>query len=312
MKPLRILFVGAGATGGYFGARLVQAGRDVTFLLRAKRAQQVREQGIVLLSPRGDATVHPNILTADDLRAKAERFDLIVIGTKAYQLEGAMEDFAPAVGPETMLLPILNGMRQISVLGGRFGAERVLGGSVRIHADLDESGRIEHKTELSELSFGELSRERTPRVEAVASALQGANFDALLQPDILATLWQKWWILASLGSICVLSRGAIGEAAAVPHGPAFANAVVRECTGIAAANGYEAEAAMLSAHLQRMTEVGSTMTSSLYRDMTKGAPVEADHVLGDLLDRAKGVAAPLITAAYVQLKVYEAGRSGAW
>ncbi len=305
---MKILVVGAGATGGYFGGRLVQAGREVTFLLRGQRAQQVEQRGLEIVSPLGNATVRPRIVRAEELRARPESFDAIVIGTKAYQLEGAMEDLAPAVGSQTMLLPILNGMRQLAVLDARFGAERVLGGSVRIVADVDEQGRVEQRTRLGELSYGERSGERTARVEALDQAMRGAGFDALLQPDILATLWQKWWILASLGSICILARGTIGEAASVPRGAAMARAVVRECTEIARANGYPPNEAMLADHLQRMTEAGSALTSSMYRDMGKGAPVEADHILGGLLDRAGDVPAPLLTAAYVQLKVYETRR----
>ena len=305
---MRILVVGAGATGGYFGGRLAQAGRDVTFLLREHRAGQIRAHGLELVSPHGDVTVQPKILSADELRKRGDSFDLILISTKAYQLEAAMKDITPAVGPDTLLLPILNGMRQLTVLDGRFGAEHVLGGSVRIVSDLDEQGRVLQKTRLGELSYGERSGERTPRIEAVDSVMQGAGFDAISQPDILATLWQKWWILASLGSICILARGTIGEAAEAPHGPAFAHAVVKECTDIATANGYAPNEAMLADHRQRMIEPGSALTSSMYRDMLKGAPVEADHILGDLLNHANGIAAPLLTAAYVQLKVYEAAR----
>ena len=305
---MRILMVGAGATGGYFGGRLVQAGRDVTFLLRSTRAQQVRERGLEIISSLGDVTLNPRIVSAEELHA-IEPFDLIILSTKAYQLAGAMDDIAPAVGPNTTLLPILNGMRQLSDLDARFGAEHVLGGSVRVFADLDEQGRVHQWTSLDELSFGERSRERTPRIETIEKALKDAGFTAILQPDILATLWQKWWILASLGSICLLARGAIGQVAAAPFGPAMAHAVIQECTDIAAANGYPPNEKMLAEHRKRMTEIGSSLTSSLYRDMTKGAPVEADHIVGDLLARANGVAAPLLTAAYVQLKVYEAGRT---
>ena len=252
--------------------------------------------------------MHPRIMSAAELRETPRTFDLIVLTTKAYQLEAAMEDIAPAVGPDTLLLPILNGMRQLRVLEQRFGKRHVLGGSVRIVSDLDEQGRVHQKTTLGELSYGELSGERTARIEAVDQALRGAGFEAKLEPDILSTLWQKWWILASLGSICILARGTIGEVSQAPHGPAFAQTVIDECIGIAKANGYPPNEAMLAGHRKRMTEAGSALTSSMYRDMTKGAPVEADHVLGDLLDRANGVAAPLLMAAYVQLKVYEAGR----
>ena len=306
---MRILMVGAGATGGFFGGKLAHAGRDITFLLRERRAAAVRERGLEVVTPDGSFTVKPKVLTAEQLHAHPETFDLIIISVKSYQLDAAMEDFAPAVGAGTLLLPILNGMRQHASLQTRFGTEHVLGGSVRIVADVDEKGRVHQKTKLEELSYGELSRERTPRIEHVDREMRDAGFDAVSQPDILATLWQKWWILASLGSVCVLARGTIGQAAEAPRGPEFALAVVKECTDIATANGYMPNAAMLAEHQGRMLERGSPLTSSMYRDMLKGAPVEADHVLGDLLDRASGVAAPLLPAAYVQLKVYEAGRT---
>ncbi len=306
---MRILMVGAGATGGFFGGKLVAAGRDVTFLLRERRAQQISEHGLQLVDHQGkQLTVHPKTLSAEDLRQRPQPFDLIVLSTKAYQLEAAMDDIAPAVGPATMLLPILNGMRQFPLLDARFGPHRVLGGSVRIVADLDERGRIHQMTSLDEISYGERSRERTARILALDQTLQNVGFTAILQPDILATLWQKWWILASLGAICVLTRGTVGQAAQVPQGPALALAILAECTAIATANGYPPNPDMLAQHQARYTEPGSTLTSSLYRDMTKGASVEADHIFGDLLDHAKGVPAPLLTAAYVQLKVYEAGR----
>ncbi len=308
---MRILVVGAGATGGFFGGTLARAGRDVTFLLRENRARQVRETGLVLVTPKETFTVRPRVVTAAELREFGpgqSPYELVVISTKSYGLEGAMEDIAPVVGPETMILPILNGMRQVAVLTERFGAERVLGGSVRIVSDMDADGRIHQKTALGELSYGELSGERTERVLAVEREMQGAGFEAILQPDIVATLWQKWWILASIGAVCVLARGTTGQAASAPGGDAFVREVIGECTGIARANGYPPDEAMLADHVRRLLEKSSPLTSSMYRDMIKGAPVEADHVLGDLLARAQGVATPLLRAAYLQLKVYEAGR----
>ena len=309
---MRILMVGAGATGGFYGGKLVQAGRDVTFLLREGRARQIRDGGLQILPHHGDPiTVHPKIVTAADLRTHPQTFDLIVISTKAYQLAGAMDDIAPVLAPGTLLLPILNGMQQLAILDERFGAEIVLGGSVRIVSDLDEAGRIHQMNALDQMSYGERSGERTQRILAVDAEMRDAGFEAILQPDIIDALWQKWVILASMGAICILARGNAGQVAVAPRGPEFAQAVVAECAAIATANGYPPDAALLAAHTRRMVEPGSTLTSSMYRDMTKGAPVEADHILGDLLDRAGGIAAPLLTAAYVQLKVYEAGRNAA-
>ncbi len=305
---MRVLMIGAGATGGFFGAHLSKAGRDVTFLVRETRAAQLRERGLEVLSPLGNFTVWPPLITARDLRSSPQTFDLILISTKADQLADAMEDFAPAVGPETVLLPILNGMRQLSILCDRFGGGHVLGGSVRVVADLDDQGRVHQATRLGEMSYGELSGERTSRLSSVDHLLQGAGFDALPQTDIRAALWQKWWILASLNSICILSRGTIGQVAAASRGGEPVHGLIEEATAIARANGFPPDATMLADHTKRMTETRSPLTASMYRDMLKGAPVEADHILGDLLDRAKGLDTPLLTAAYVQLKVYEASR----
>lgn len=308
---MRVLVIGAGATGGYFGGRLTAAGRDVTFLVRGKRAEQMKADGLRMRTPGGEVTARPRVVLAEELKRDGQAFDLVLVSTKAYSLESAMEDFAPAVGPGTTILPMLNGMRHLEVLSGRFGAERVLGGMCRVVAELGEDGWIEQRQkEQQELAFGERTGDQhSERIERIAEELGVPGITATLSEDILATMWTKWWILASLGTICVLGRGTIGEVAAVtPYGAAMAEAVVEECTGIAAANGYPADGAMLASHRERAVEVGSTMTTSMYRDLAKGASVEADQILGDLLARAKTVKAPLVGAAYVQLKVYEAAK----
>lgn len=307
---MRILVVGAGSTGGFFGGRLAQAGRDVTFLVRQRRADQLRRDGLRIISPLGDAALQPRLLTAEELRAKPQPFDLVLLATKAYSLEQAIEDLAPGVAPETMILPLLNGMRQLDRLDARFGAEHVLGGISRINSDLDAEGRILHLSKLDDITFGERNGQTTPRVERIQAEISGALFNVVLSPDVLAVMWHKWTFLAALNVICILAHGTIGEVAAAPQGLRFANAALDECIAIATANGYP-PSAIIESDRKRMTQPGSDLTSSMYRDFTKGAPVEADHILGDLLARgeAHGVSAPLLHAAYVQLKVYEARRS---
>ena len=306
---MKILMVGAGATGGYYGGMLAKAGRDVTFLLREGRAAQIRTEGLTLVRHTGEVlTLAPKIITAQELAESGPAFDVIVISTKAYQLENAMADIAPAVGPETMLLPILNGMQQLKVLSDRFGAEHVLGGSVRIMSYLDERHRIVQMLDLDQFNYGEISREQTPRILALDAVLKGAGFTANLQPDVVATMWQKWVVLASIGALCTLTRGNAGEMATTPHGPALIHAAVQECIEIARANGYPPPEDLIQTHMKRMLDPASTITSSMYRDMLGGAPVEVDHILGDLLAQAEGIATPLLTAAYVQLKLYNTRR----
>jgi 2-dehydropantoate 2-reductase len=310
---MRILVIGAGAVGGYFGGRLAAAGRDVTFLVRAARAEQLRRTGLQIFDPYGDVAVQPKLLLAEELKARPEAFDLIIVSTKAYSLEAAMEDFAPAVGNATVILPLLNGMRHLEALDARFGAEHVVGGSTQVVADLDAEGRVHSMTQLHDFNFGERDKAVTERIRAIEATLLGAGFEVHLRPDILAAMWQKWTLLASMGALTCLLRGSVGEVVAAPGGAETARAILAECVAMATANGYpptdEAQATMT----RRLTEAGSPLTSSMYRDLCKGARVEADHILGDLLERGRrhGVEAPLVRAAYAQLSVYAAGLAAA-
>lgn len=302
-----MLMVGAGATGGYYGGRLAQAGRDVTFLVRGKRLQQLKEDGLQIVSPLGDVTLRPKLITAAEL-AQAGHFDLILLSTKAYSLDSAMEDFAPAVGSQTIILPLLNGMRHLDALSARFGREHVLGGTVRIVADMDDGGRVHMLTDLDELTFGEIDGGRTPRAERLLQELAVFGYKTTLSEDMVAAMWQKWWILATMGCVGVVSGGTVADMMATPHGADLARAILAETTSVAAANGYPADVRMLETQTKRMTDPGSTLTSSMFRDYSRGLPVEADHILGDFLARGKGVLTPLILGAYTRLKVYEARR----
>lgn len=302
---MRILVIGAGAVGGYFGAKLARAGRDVTFLVRVKRAEQLRSTGLQVTEPQDAFTVQPKLMLAEQLRAKTEVFDLILLSTKAYSLDAAMEDFAPAVGPQTAILPLLNGMKHLDTLAARFGNKAVLGGSTRISADLDGEGRvISMDDKLHDLHFGEVDKTVTPRIQAINAILCGCEFDVMLEPDIITFMWNKWTVLSALASITCLLRGTVGAVAAAPGGAETALAILAESVAIATAKGYPPPVPFLEAVRERVTKSGSDLTASMYRDLMRGLPVEADHVLGDLLARAPGVDAPLLRAAYVQLSVY--------
>jgi 2-dehydropantoate 2-reductase len=304
---MRILVIGAGAVGGYFGARLTAAGRDVTFLVREARARQLAANGLHVLSPHDTFSIQPKLLLAADI---ATPYDVILVSTKAYQLAAAMQDFAPAVGPETAILPLLNGMAHLDTLVARFGEAAVLGGSTRIVADLDAEGCVHSMEDLHDLNFGERDKIVTPRVQRIEAAFRDCGFKSILQPDILAFMWQKWTLLASLGSITCLLRGSIGQVAAAPGGVELARAILHECASIAHDAGYPIPQETLKQISTRFTTPGSPLTASMYRDMSKGAPVEADHILGDLLRRGRsyGLDTPLIQAAYTQLSIYAAAR----
>ena len=232
---MRILVVGAGAVGGYFGGRLLEAGRDVTFLVRPRRAALLAQSGLTIRSRLGDFhRASPPLVSEDTLVAP---FDLVLLSCKAYDLDDAMASFGNAVGPETAILPLLNGMRHLDLLADRFGSKSVLGGQCLISSTLGADGAIVHLNDLAEMSFGELDGSRSRRIEAIASALAGAGFDARLSEEIRQEMWEKWMLMATGAGITCLMRGAAGDIVAA-GGADVAIGLLNECAVIAAAQGF--------------------------------------------------------------------------
>ncbi|ACK51523.1 2-dehydropantoate 2-reductase [Methylocella silvestris BL2] len=305
---MRILVVGAGAIGGYFGARLLKAGRDVTFLVRAKRAAQLAAIGLIVKSPFGDIDwPAPPTISADRL---AKNFDLIILSCKAYDLDGAIESFAPAVGPGALILPLLNGMRHLDALDQSFGAEQVLGGLCSISTTLDAEGRIHHFGNFHNLAYGARSVGQAERVASIGAALSNAGFDERRSDKIALEMWEKWTFIAAAASITCLMRAAAGDIAAAGASD-LAIATLDECAGIAADNGYAPREPSIIRGRTMLTAPGSEFVASMLRDVERGAPTEADHIIGDLLQRSKAEPDPfsLLRIAYAHLKAYEARRA---
>jgi 2-dehydropantoate 2-reductase len=300
---LRILVVGAGAIGGLFGGRLVQAGRDVTFLVRPQRASIIERDGLWIRSPLGDLNLKPQLLSAEDIR---QPFDVIVLSVKAYSLASALDTIGKAVGTQTMILPLLNGMQHMDLLQQRF-ARNVVGGICRAVVQLNEEGEIEQRTGLQQIAYGELDGSASSRITALDATLQGAGLDATLSSHIVQDMWDKWLQLASLGAATCLLRGTIGEIAAQPYGPALSTALLECCTNIARACGHPPSDAYLTSTHAAMTQQGAPTTTSMYRDLLAGHPVEADQILGDLIRRgsAAGVDCRLLQAAFVALRIHQ-------
>jgi 2-dehydropantoate 2-reductase len=305
---MRILVIGAGALGGYFGGRLLEAGRDVTFLVRQRRAAQLAKTGLVIRSPFGDATLaKPPTVTAETLR---ESFDLILLSCKAYDLESAADSFAPAVGTNTAILPVLNGMAHLDFLVGRFGRGAVLGGQCVISVTLDPEGRILHLNDTHGLSFGELDGDASARARSIAAAMSGAKFAPQLGTEIVREMWEKWVFIAATAGITCLMRATVGDIVAANAAGLTAD-LFDESAAIASAHGFAPRDEFETRAKTMLTTPGSTFAASMLRDIERNAPIEADHIVGDLLRRGetKRVGHPLLRIAYAHLKAYEARRA---
>jgi 2-dehydropantoate 2-reductase len=301
---MRLLVVGAGATGGYFGGRLAQAGRDVTFLVRSNRAAKLQEDGLRIQSPHGDFSLSPKLVTAGHIDGS---FDVVLLTVKAYTLAAAIDDMAPAVGPQTMILPVLNGMKHIDVLTARFGKQAVLGGVCKIASTVDETGLIRQLAPFHEIDYGELDGDASARIKELDAFMQGGGFDARLSMNIEREMWEKWILLSSLGGITCLMRGNIGEIEAAPGGADFVLQFLNEVVSVVAAVGIKPHEKMLAMIKDFLTTKSSNQTSSMYRDLQGGSKIEADQIIGDLLARAKGanLSTPLLAAAYANLSIYQ-------
>jgi 2-dehydropantoate 2-reductase len=306
---MRFLFVGAGALGGYFGGRLLQAGRDVSFLLRPRRAAQLAKTGLVIKSPLGDATLAaPRHVLADTIDG---HYDVVVVGCKAYDLADTMESFAKAVGPGTAIVPLLNGMSHLEKLDARFGRERVLGGLCMISAALDAEGHVQHFNDMHRLVYGERDGSRSARVDAIAAAFEGANFESVASQQIEQEMWEKWTFIAAAAGMTSLMRGSIGDIVAA-GATDVVHALVDECAAIAAHNGHALRPGALERARANLTVAGSPITASMFKDIERGGAIEGDQIVGDLLalapPRAPGSPSVLrIVAAH--LKTYEARRA---
>jgi 2-dehydropantoate 2-reductase len=302
---MRILVVGAGAIGGYFGGRMLQAGRDVTFLVRPRRAAELAAAGLVIKSPNGDVTLKdPPVVQADKLN---EKFDVVLLSCKAFDLEDAIRSFAPAVGPKTAIIPLLNGMLHLDVLDDKFGHERVLGGLCAIAATLNEHREIVQLAPMQSLGFGERDGKLSDRVNAIAEVMASGKFGAAPSEQIIQDMWEKWVFLASLAASTCLMRAPVGHILAAPGGRDFVLGALDECSAVAAADGHSPSGPFFERARGMLTAEGSQLTASMFRDIRAGAPVEADHVIGDLIARgdAAKVPVPKLRTAYTHLKAYE-------
>ena len=280
----------------------------MTFLARPRRATELAE-GLTIVSKGQETSVPVKVITTG---AAAGEFDLILLAVKAYQLDAAIEDLAAHVSRSSMILPVLNGMEHVDILRARFGSAHVIGGVAKIASTLDERGRIVDQADFHDLAYGEWNGERTARILALDELMRGAGFEARLSADIERDMWEKWAMLASLAAITCLLDGDIGQVARAPGGIDLVESLIGEVIATIEAAWRSLSDPFKTQVRSLLTNRGSSLTASMYRDMKGGHRVEADQIIGDLVMRAaaKGVATPLLSAALIRLKVYEERQAG--
>ncbi len=306
---MRYLVLGAGALGGYFGGMLLKGGADVTFLVRPKRAAQLQRDGLVVKSQDGELRVQARTLQQGQVDGA---YDVVLLCCKAYDLDDAINAIAPAVGDQGVVLPVLNGVRHIEVLAKAFGAQRVLGGLTAINAALMPDGIIQQsQVRINITAIGELDGRISSRCTAIKTALEAGGIPVQVSENIIAGMWMKFFGFACSATVASLSRSRAGAIASSGAGASFVSAVIEECTRAVTAEGYPPPPETAGLIQGLFSQPNSTYGPSMLIDIEDGRPTEAEHTIGDLMERAtrRGVSTPLLGAALCNLEAYEINRS---
>lgn len=301
---MRVLIVGAGAVGGYFGGRLLEKGVDVTFLVREKRKQLLTETGLQIESVHGDVTLEPKTVISE---TGGELFDLILVGTKSYHIEQAIQDVKRYVVPGTMIIPLLNGIQHLDRLIDVFSENQVLGGLCFIESTVGPEGEIIQTSPVHELVYGELSGEKTERISQVEKLLSGTKASIRRSDTILTDMWHKYMFISGLSGVTTLFRSPIGPIRDTDGGRDVIRRLFHEIGQIMRAVGAPIQDGIEEVQIKKISEMTSRMKSSMQRDMEKGDAVEGDHLQGYLLQLAdkNSIKAPTLEMVYSNLKIYE-------
>jgi len=307
---MKMLVLGAGGIGGYFGGRLAEAGADIAFLVRPRRREQLDRNGLRIQSPLGDLALPVKTVLAPQLTAS---YDFVLLTCKAYDLDSALDAIAPAMKGRCAVVPMLNGMAHLAQLDERFGAEKVMGGACSISVTLDTDGVIHHADPLQRIAFGERDRSKSARARELADAFATTQIDWELADDIEQNMWEKISFLSVLASVNCLFRGNLGEIISAPGGLAAIERALAVNFEIATRNGHPPRPAAVDFGRRTLTDASSKRSASMLHDLEQGLPVESDHIVGWMLNeaRAHGLDDTMLSLAYTHLKTYEARRSAA-
>lgn len=301
---MKVLVLGCGAIGGYFGGRLQQAGLHVTFLVREHRQKLLHENGLSITSPFGDVHLQVNTVTKASLK---DAYDLILLTCKSYDLNDAMDTISPAVGNDTIVLPLLNGLNHFQKLDEKLNTDRVLGSFCYLSVTMDETGKVHHLSSSHSLTFGARRSSQSALIKPLLEILSPANFNVKMSDDILTDLWAKFTFLCAAAAVNCMMRGNIGEIMNTRYGRQIIVEILNECNAVASAYGFYPLATDSPLAIAQLTEVKSSFEASMYKDLKIKHRTEFDHIVGDMVKKGQeaGVHTPYLLAALTHLEVYE-------
>ena len=291
---MHIVFVGAGGIGGYFGARLIESGAEVSFVARdGRHAQAIRESGLRVTSPLGNALVRPHVVSADP--AAIEAADLVVFTVKMPDAQAAIAQLAPLVRPGTVVLPLQNGVDIADMLAARIGADAVALGTAHIGVKIAAPGHIEHSGGFARLRFGALQPGQLPRLEAFHAACRKAGIEAELQADVWRASWEKFVFLVAVSGLTALTRKPIGATQAEPELQRMLHAAMAETAALARAEGIALADDFVATQMATAMALPPGMKASMLHDLEAGRPLELPWLAAAVVRRSQrfGLDAPV-------------------
>jgi 2-dehydropantoate 2-reductase len=301
---MKILILGAGGTGGYFGGRLAEAGADVTFLVREKRAAQLAAHGLMIETLTESIRIPVKTITAAD-----EGYDLIILSCKAYDLASSIAAITPAISANTKIIPLLNGMSHMTMLDEKFGLARVMGGSCQIAATLTGEGVVKNLADTHSIVWGARDAGQNDIANELATWFAKTPVQWRVSDNIMQDMWEKLVFLATLAGMTSLMRASVGDILATNDGQRVMRRYLDSSIAIAIKEGYTPRPEIMARFDAVITSTGSALKASMLRDIEAGNDVEADHIVGYMLDKAReyGVDDAMLSVAYVHLQAYQRG-----
>lgn len=304
---MKILILGAGGIGGLLGTRLIEAGADVTFLVRDKRKRQL-EQGLRIESPFGNA----KLVVQAKLKSEIEpHYDLVLLTCKAFDLPSAIDTIRPTMAGSAAVLPLLNGLAHIAVLNQEFGQPNVIGGTARVQVTLTPEGVVRQLNDWQTITFGEQDGSSSQRVADFKALLDKTPIEGKISPNIMRELWLKLVHLSTVAGMTCLMRANLGEIVRTPEGSALLKRFFETNARIAANAGYGPDDKFTQTYMELFSKRDSLYEASMLRDLEKGGPIESEQILGFMLQKCREAKEPdaLHVAAYTHVKAYEQRRA---
>lgn len=308
---MRIVVMGTGGVGGYFGARLALGGCDVGFVARGRQLAALRSQGLRVQSPLGDLSL-PAVQASDNPADFGKDVDMVLFGVKLWDTAEAARSIRPVVGADTAVVSFQNGVMKDDILKEALGAEHVIGGVCYIAAAIAEPGVIRHTGTMQKLVFGEYGGAVTPRVQRLRDACVKAGIDVEVPPSIERAIWEKFVFLVALSGTTTLARTPIGPIRGHDRARAFFQDVMDEVVQVARAEGIALPPDYAAQRITFADQLPATMTSSMHGDLERGSRLEVEWLSGDVVRRGQrlGIATPCNRAIYDVLSIHGAGRQG--